>query len=51
METKTVEQIKEALVKASWRTNTGKGPRVCYPNEVLHELFGKETAEKYYIDD
>lgn len=53
-ETKTIEQIVEALKKYSWNVNaTKKGAmplKVVYPNEVILELFGKEAMKKYWID-
>lgn len=44
-------QIREALIKTSFKMNAGKGARVCYPNEVLVELFGKKALDEFYIKE
>lgn len=45
----TEDQLIAALRKAAWRTREG-GPVVVYPDEVLHELFGKEISHKVFIE-
>ena len=47
----TIKEIHEVLQKRSFKSNKGKGPRVCYPNEIIHELFGKEIMDKYWIKE
>ena len=37
------------MIKVSFLNNSGKGARVCYPNEVLAELFGTDILDKEYI--
>ena len=51
MSGKTTEEVREALIKVSFKTNAGKGARVCYPNEVLAELYGKDVLDKMYIPE
>ena len=51
MSEKTTEEIRIALIKVSFKTNAGKGARVCYPNEVLAELYGKDALDKMYIPE
>ena len=51
MSGKTVEEVREALIKISFKSNAGKGVRVCYPNEVLVELYGKDVLDKLYIPE
>ncbi len=46
---KLLEEVREALIKVSFKSNAGKGVRVCYPNEVLAELYGKDVLDKMYI--
>lgn len=48
---KTMEEVREAMIKVSFKTNAGKGARVCYPNEVLAELYGKDVLDDHYIKD
>jgi len=45
----TYEQVKTALLKRSWR-GRGTGPAVCYPDEVLLDLFGKEATKDEYLE-
>lgn len=54
---RTLEEIREALIKVSWNINEraknqGVDPLlVCYPNEVMLELFGDEVVSDKWIDD
>ena len=52
---KTIEEIREVLVKMAWNANQdrpGVAPLlVVYPNEVLLELFGEEEMKKHWIPD
>ncbi len=51
MSGKTTEEVRIALIKVSFKSNSGKGARVCYPNEVLVELYGKDGLDKMYIPE
>jgi len=51
MSGKLMEEVREALIRTSFRMDGGKGARVCYPNEVLAELYGKDVWDKHYIQD
>lgn len=55
MKEKTLEEIREALIKVAWNMNhskKGAAPLlVAYPNEVLQELFGKEASKDNWIPD
>ena len=48
---KNIEEVREAMIKVSFKTNAGKGARVCYPNEVLTELYGKDVLDDMYISE
>lgn len=49
--TEDLQEIRNALIKTSFKSNVGKGVRVCYPNEVLAELYGKDILDEHYIDE
>ena len=51
MSGKTMEEIREVLINKSFKTNAGNGVRVCYPNEILAELFGKEVLDDHWIPE
>ncbi len=52
----TKGEIIKALTKYSWRlrnpkTNQWNGPVVCYPDEILMELFGKEVFDEVFFEE
>jgi hypothetical protein len=55
MKTVTVEEVSKALKKTAWDANAVSNPgnpiNVCYPNEVLIELFGEELAKEYWVPE
>jgi len=50
MEKSKIDEIIEVLKEKSFRTRTGEGPVVCYPDELLWELFGSEIAKKVFFE-
>ena len=50
-EKKGLLKVRDALIKTSFKMNAGKGARVCYPNEVLVALFGKNVLDEFYIKE
>ncbi|MBP9819387.1 hypothetical protein KBC79_01475 [Candidatus Woesebacteria bacterium] len=53
--TKTVKEIRDALIKSAWDVNAtrpGSGKLlVVYPNELLLELFGEDITKENWIND
>lgn len=45
----TPEGLKDVLQRISFKSNRGNGARVLYPNELMHELFGKEILKTHWI--
>ncbi len=46
-----IEEIKKALIECSFKSFYRKGARICYPNQVLMELFGDDILIGHYISE